>query len=108
MDWLMTLPAQAGAQPSIFNSMLIPMSLMFAVIWVLMIMPARKRQKQLEALLDNLAKGDKVITNGGFYGKVAKVDGEIVVIELADNVKVRISKRAIAGLEGSPAEDGSK
>ena len=97
------LLAQAPAEPSLLVS-LMPMILIFGVFYLIWFMPMRKKQKALDALLERLKKGDKVVTTGGFYGEVVKAEGHIVVLKLADNVKVRVAKRAIAGLEGSPED----
>jgi preprotein translocase subunit YajC len=86
---------------------MIPFLVIFAIFYFLLIKPAKKKQQAHEELLKALNKGDKVITNGGLYGEVAKVEGELVLLKLADNVKVRISKQGIAGLEGAPVEKGA-
>lgn len=98
--------AAAPPQPSPFVSM-VPFLLIILVFYFILILPMRKKQKALETLIDSLKKGDKVVTNGGLYGEVVKVDAEVVLLKLADNVKVRVAKRAIAGLEGS-SEDKRK
>jgi preprotein translocase subunit YajC len=103
--WLNLAPAQGSAQPSIFTSFLIPMLLMFGVFYLIVIRPQMKRQKEHQAMLAALQKGDRVVLNSGFYGKVARIDGDVVTVELADNVRVRVVKRAIGALEGSPAEE---
>ena len=84
-----------------------PMFLIFALFYVLMIVPSRKRQKALQQLLENLKKGDRVVTNGGLYGEVAAVTGATVVLKVADNVKVRVAKSAITGLEPDAEKGGS-
>ena len=102
------LIAQAG-NPSLGRFLLegiVPMLLIFGVFYLIWFMPLRKKQKAHDDLLQELKKGDKVITNGGFYGKVGKVEGQVITLELADNVKVRINKNAIAGLD-NPAEKGN-
>lgn len=99
------LVATAPGQPSAFLQ-LMPLVLIFLVFYFIMWMPIRKKQKALEELLGALKKGDRVVTNGGFYGEVTKVDDTTVILKLAENVKVKISKRAIAGLEGSPEDKG--
>lgn len=104
--WWTIVLAQASQQPSAIVQ-LMPMVLIFLVFYVIWFLPLRKKQKALDEMVDKLSKGDKVITNGGFYGKVIKVDGEIIVLELADNVRVRVAKRAIGGLDGSQADNGS-
>ena len=95
------LLAQATGEPSLLVS-LMPMILIFAVFYFIWFRPLRQKQKALEALIGQLKKGDKVVTTGGIYGEVVKTQDDIVVLKLADNVKIRIAKRAIAGLEGSP------
>jgi preprotein translocase subunit YajC len=101
------LLAQAQPQPSLLVSMM-PMLLIFMVFYFIWFMPIRKKQKALDELLKNLAKGDDVVTTGGFYGQVVKADGDVVVLRLAENLKVKVARRAIAGLQGSPAEKGDR
>ena len=78
----------------------VPIILVFAIFYFLLIAPMRKRQKALQNLIENLKKGDRVITNGGLYGTVAGVEDKAVILKVADNVKVKVSKSAVAGLEG--------
>lgn len=87
---------------------LMPLVLIFAVFYLLMWMPMRKKQKALEQLVESLKKGDKVVTSAGFYGEVVKADETTVVLKLAENVKVKVAKRAIAGLEGSEEDKGGR
>lgn len=85
---------------------IVPWVLMFGIFYVLLILPQQKRQKALRQMIENLKKGDKVITTGGLYGEVAGTDGGdggSLLLKIADNVKVKIAKSAIAGLEGDPA-----
>lgn len=77
----------------------VPIILVFAIFYFLLIAPMRKRQKALQGLVENLKKGDRVVTNGGLYGSVASVEEKTVLLKLADNVKVKVAKSAIAGLE---------
>ena len=87
---------------------LMPMILIFLVFYVIWFLPLRKKQKAHDELLANLGKGDQVVTNGGLYGKVLKAEGEIIVLELADNVRVRVARRAIGGLEQEGAANGGQ
>jgi preprotein translocase subunit YajC len=84
-----------------------PMFLIFALFYVLMIVPSRKRQKALQQLLENLKKGDRVVTSGGLYGEVAAVTDTMVVLKVADNVKVRVAKSSITGLEPDTEKGGN-
>jgi len=100
--------AQAGGQsPSPFLQ-LVPILLIFGIFYFLLLAPMRKRQKQHQALLAALKRGDKVVTNGGLMGEVAAVEEKVVHLKLADNVRVRVVKSAIAGLEGDPATEATK
>ena len=69
--------------------------LIFGVMWLFMIRPQRKQQKELQAFRDGLKKGDKVVTVGGIYGTVAEVKEGTVLIEVDNNVKIRVSKQAL-------------
>ncbi|HEX9732659.1 MAG TPA: preprotein translocase subunit YajC [Thermoanaerobaculia bacterium] len=84
-----------------------PIFLIIAIFWLIVFVPMRRKQKAHEQLLADLKKGDKVITNGGLYGEVVKVEGSLVLLKLAENVKVRISRQAVAGLQEPPAEKSS-
>jgi preprotein translocase subunit YajC len=85
-----------------------PILIMFGIFYVLLILPMRKRQKALQQTIEGLKKGDKVLTTGGLYGEVAAVEEGSLLLKIADNVKVRVAKSAIAGLEASEADKGSK
>ena len=84
----------------------VPMVAIFAIFYFLMVVPMRKRQKALQTLVENLKKGDRVVTNGGLYGEIAAIDASVVVLKVADNVKIRVARSAIAGLEGDGTTGG--
>ena len=88
----------AGGTASLFSS-LIPFVLIFGIMWVLLIRPQQKKAKEHRTMIENLRRGDQVITAGGLIGKVAKVkeDGEIDV-EIADGVKVRVVRATITNV----------
>lgn len=95
----------SGAQPQgSFIGMMMPMILIFIVFYLVLFAPMRKKQKALEQMIEALKKGDRVVTNGGLYGEVVKTADTTVILKLAENVKVKVAKRAIAGLEGSPED----
>ena len=83
-------PAQGGGL-----SMWIMLALIFVVMWFFMIRPQRKQQKELQAFRDGLKKGDKVVTIGGIYGTVSDIKDNSVLIEVDNNVKIRVSKQAL-------------
>ena len=86
----------------------VPMILIFGIMYVLLFLPMRRRQKALQKLIENLKRGDKVITNGGLVGEVAEVESKFVHLKVAPNVKLKIAKSAVAGLEGDPAAEEGK
>ncbi|MCB1336744.1 MAG: preprotein translocase subunit YajC [Maritimibacter sp.] len=101
--------AQAAGAPAggLLNSMLIPMILVFGIMWFFLIRPQQKKLKEDDAMRNALRRGDKVLTVGGIVGKVTKVkdDGEIEV-EIAQNVKIHVVKSAITQVmsKTEPAE----
>ncbi len=75
----------------------IPLILIFAIMWFLLIRPQQKKIKEHKAMVDAVRKGDQVITQGGLIGKITKVkDADEVEVEIATGVKVRLVKNTIA------------
>ena len=77
-------------------SILIVMVVLFAVMWLFMIRPQRRRQAAQQALLSQVAPGDEVITAGGLYGVVQDVDEDTISLEIAPGTNVKLARRAIA------------
>jgi preprotein translocase subunit YajC len=86
--------AAGGDTQSTLLSML-PLVLMFVVLYFVMIRPQMKRQKEHKAMVEALGKGDEVITVGGFLGKVSKVSETYIGLELADGVEVQMQRTAV-------------
>jgi preprotein translocase subunit YajC len=107
MESLLTL-ADAAAAPAPQNSLIgfLPMIVIFAIFYFLLIAPMRKRQKKTQAMLAQLKKGDAVITNGGIYGRIAALDESTntVILQISDQVKIKVARSAIAGMQSEPAE----
>ncbi|HNY58087.1 MAG TPA: preprotein translocase subunit YajC [Bacteroidales bacterium] len=74
---------------------LLPLILVFVVFYFFMIRPQMRKQKELTNYRNAIAKGDRVITTGGIYGKVVDVTANVVTVEIANDVKVRVDKNAI-------------
>ena len=89
------LQAAPAAQTGSPWSMWIMLALIFVVMWFFMIRPQRKQQKELQNFRDSLKKGDKVVTIGGIYGTVCEIKEGSVLIEVDNNVKIRVSKQAL-------------
>ncbi len=87
--------AGAAADPTGGLMQMLPMILMFVVLWFLMIRPQMKKAKEHKALLAALAKGDEVVTQGGLVGKIVKVGDSYVTVEIAEGTEVVVQKPAI-------------
>ncbi|HJV35658.1 preprotein translocase subunit YajC [Geomonas sp.] len=85
----------AGGAMAQFQGM-IPLILMFAIFYFLLIRPQQKKAKEHRALLDALKKGDQVVTAGGMHGKVTALDDQVVTLEIAPGVNVKVNKGYIA------------
>lgn len=91
---LLSILLQAGAGQSQWSGILM-MVVVVAIFYFFMIRPQQKRQKQIQKSREALDKGDKVITAGGIYGKIKEIDDTTMLIEIANNVNVRIDKTSI-------------
>ena len=94
MSSLLFIIAQQAPQQSLY-SMLLPMVLIIVVFYFFMIRPQMKRQKELQKFRSALQKGDKVVTTGGLYGRIDEIKDNIIVLEIAPNIKVRIDKSVV-------------
>ena len=95
-------PGQGGG--GLLSGPLLPMGMVFALIYFMVIRPARNRQKSLQAMISKLTRGDKVITNGGIHGMVVGISDHVIQVRIADQVTIDVSRNAIAGLQ-PPEED---
>lgn len=88
--------APAGAASG-FTSFMLPMVFMVAIFYFLLIRPQQQKAKEHKALLANLKKGDRIITNGGIIGTIVNIDDQIVNLEVADRVRIEMGRPYIAG-----------
>ena len=84
-------------------SFLIVMVLLLVVMYVLMIRPQRQRQRDHQSLIEGAGVGDDILTTGGIYGTITRVEGDDVVVEIADGLNVHMTRRGIAAV--LPPED---
>jgi preprotein translocase subunit YajC len=89
-----TAPAAAAGGESTLLTML-PLVLMFVVLYFVMIRPQMKRQKEHKAMIDALTKGDEVVTAGGVLGKVAKMGETYVHVEVSEGVELQLQRSAV-------------
>jgi len=86
-------------------TMFLPLVLIMVIFYFLMIMPAQRRQKKVAQMLKELKNGDKVITTGGIYGTIVGLEDDAVQLRIAEQVKMKISRSAIAGLQTEPPKE---
>src|SRR5215510_5697575 len=85
--------------------MFLPMIIVMGIFYVMLILPQQRQRKKTQAMLAALKNGDKVVTTGGIYGTVSGIDGDTIILKIADQVKIRIARSAIAQVEA--AEDAN-
>ena len=88
--------AQGGG--SLLSTPLVPIILMLGIMWFFLIRPQQKKQKDHKAMIDNLKKGDRIVTSGGLIGKVTGVNETTLTVEIADRVRVKVNRGSVAGL----------
>jgi preprotein translocase subunit YajC len=91
---------QAGAGGGL-GSMLILVLPMIAIMYFLVFLPQSRQRKKMQEMHAALKNGDKVITTAGIYGTISGMDGDTIILKIADNVKIRIARAAIAQVEAS-------
>jgi preprotein translocase subunit YajC len=90
-------PQGSGGSPNILVSF-IPILLIFIIFYLLLILPQQKKQKQHKSMLGALRKGDRVVTNAGIYGTIHDVKEHMIVLKIAEEVKIEIVKSAVAAV----------
>ena len=82
-----------------------PILLIMVIFYFLLIMPAQRRQKKTQEMLSALKNGDKVVTTGGLFGTIVGLEGDSVQLRIADQVKVKVLRSAVAGLQPEGKEE---
>ena len=82
----------------------LPLLFILAIFYLIVFLPAKRRQKKLEDMIGALKAGDKVITNGGIYGTIVGFKADRIQLRIADNVKIEMSRNAVAALQ-KPEEE---
>jgi preprotein translocase subunit YajC len=98
---------QSGGGAAAVILQVLPIAAIVAVFYFLVIAPANKQRRQTQTMLDALKKGDRVITSGGLHGTIQGVESDIVYLKIADNVKVRLSRSAVASVVAGDASPES-
>ena len=82
--------------------MVVPLAMVFAIFYFIVIVPNKRQQKKVQEFLENLKVNDKVITTSGIYGQIMKLEEQNVQLQVADKVNIKVSKAAIGGYQGQP------
>ncbi len=90
--------AGGGAAPGGDLNFIIVMVAIFAIFYFLLIRPQQKKQKETKEMLSNISHGDMIVTVGGLQGKITAITEQVVTLEVADKVKVKISRGHISGI----------
>jgi len=92
LNVLLMMPQGEGSNPL---AQILPLVLIIAVFYMFMIRPQMKKQKELKTYRESLNKGDKIVTTGGIYGKIADIKDQVVLVEIADKIRIKIDKSAV-------------
>jgi preprotein translocase subunit YajC len=91
-------------------NMLFFIGAMFILMWALLIRPQQRQQKEHRKMLEEIRRGDQVVTNGGIHGRVTGVSDDVLTVEIADRVRVKLNKSAVSSRKagGEEAKPGSQ
>ena len=82
--------------------MVVPLAMVFAIFYFIVIVPSKRQQKKVQEFVDNLKVNDKIITTSGIFGQIMRLDDQSVQLQIADKVNIKVSKAAIGGYQGQP------
>lgn len=98
MTYFLAMAAPGQSPGGIWQ--LLPFALILGIFYFLILMPMKKRQKKIQDFQSSLNVGDRIVTTGGIYGQVTKLDEKTVQIQIADKVRIQIARAAIGGKQG--------
>lgn len=97
-------PAANGGPGGILGSPLFFLAAMLLLMWALLIRPQQRKEKELRTMLSKVEKGDSIVTTGGLHGKVTGVTDDVLTVELAPNVRVKVSRSAVTSRTAGKSE----
>lgn len=98
----LSMMAQASATGGL--AAFLPLIIIMGIFYVLLILPAQRRNKKTQQMINSLKNGDKVITTGGIYGTIVGLEGDSIQLRIADQVKVKVLRSAVSGLQPESKE----
>ena len=81
---------------------LVPYVLILGIFYFVILLPMRKKQQKVDQFLGSLKAGDRVITTGGIYGQITKLNEQTVQLQIAEKIRIEVAKAAIGGFQGQP------
>jgi preprotein translocase subunit YajC len=96
-------PSAPGGLGGGLGGFIVPMTLIFIMMYFVMIRPQKKRQMEQQRLINSLKTGDRVVTNAGIHGLISNVKDSTVIVKVADNVKIEMEKSAVSTVLKSEA-----
>ncbi len=89
-------PSQGGQDGGNFTTTILMFAVIIGIFYFMIMRPQQKRQKERQKLLDSMKKGDKVITAGGLHGTIMGIEDKTLLLQIADNVKVKVERSSIS------------
>jgi preprotein translocase subunit YajC len=108
MPWMAMMGPQAGGQQGNPLGMLMPMVIIFAIFYFMMIRPQQRKDKERRKMIDELKSGDRILFSGGIIGTVTNIKDQILSVKIAENVKVEISRGAVNRVLGKDDKVGEE
>jgi preprotein translocase subunit YajC len=99
----LSLMAQAAGTGGLMA--FLPLVIIMGIFYVLLILPAQRRQKKTQQMINALKNGDKVVTSGGLFGTIVGIEGDSIQLRIADQVKVKVLRSAVTGLQPDGKEE---
>jgi len=81
---------------------IVPFVLILGIFYFIILLPTRRKQQKVQEFLDGLKENDRIITTSGIYGQIMKINGDRVILQIADKVRIEVSRAAIGGYQGQP------
>ena len=99
IPWLLAMGAPAPGAPSAWVQLL-PFVLVVGIFYFVILLPMKRRQQKVQAFLAALKVGDRVVTSGGLFGTITRLSDQAIQVQIADKVRVEVSRNAIVGYQG--------
>jgi preprotein translocase subunit YajC len=89
-----------GASSPLLN--FVPFILILGIFYFVILLPTKRKQQKVQEFLDHLKENDRIVTTGGIYGQITKINGDRIMLQVADKVRIEVARAAIGGYQGQP------